>query len=211
MAGYVVLTLILAMVGYFALARPWILKMGASRNEVTMLLPGDGLVVDPNMKYTQAVTINAPYDVVWAYLIQVGYRRAGWYNWDAFNRLAAKDYFYENNSSANRTIQELQDIKAGDQIFLTPQIGMEVEIFEPNKCLMLTGHEDNHYIVTWTYYLKQLKPDRTRLVVRWNSKLGSGLLFKLMNLLVIEPGGAGIQQSLMLRGIKKRAEKERPS
>jgi hypothetical protein len=182
--------------------------MGTTAEERVMALPGDDLVNNPNEHYTQAVTIKAPAEIVWAYLVQVGYRRAGWYNWDYFNRLSGKDYFYENNKSAKRIIPELQNLKTGDKIYLTPQIGMKAEILNKPKVMVLTGREKDRCLVAWLYYLQKVDSGTTRLIVRWNSRLGEGPAFALMNRLVVEPGGMGIQQTWMLRGIKKRCEAE---
>jgi hypothetical protein len=203
-----VIAILIVLIIYTGLIRPWILRMGATDQEVAALMPGDGLVSNPSMKYTQAVTIHAPREIVWAYLVQVGYRRAGWYNWDFINRMADPKYFYEGGRSANRIIPELQQLQAGDKIFLTPQLGMDVEKIQPNETLMLTGRENERYLVVWTYWLQDLGNDNTRLLVRWTSNQNEGPGLKILNFLVIEPGGAGIQQSQMLRGIKARAERD---
>ena len=200
--------LLIVIFAYMLLVRPWILQMGTTPEERSMLLPGDNLVIEPNLHYTQAVTINAPSEVVWSYLIQVGYRRGGWYNWDSFNRMSGKDYFYENNKSAARIIPELQDLKTNDKIYLTPQIGMDVHELKKNQSMVLTGYDNGRYLVAWTFYLQKIDANQTRLIVRWNSRLGEGWAFNLINRLVVEPGGVGIQQILMLRGIKKRCEAE---
>lgn len=198
--------LLAAVIVYLILIRSWMLNMGASAQERTAPMPGDGWVHDPNMKYTQAVTINAPRDIVWAYLIQVGYRRSGWYNWDFVNRLADRNYFFEGRKSAQRIIPELQNLQEGDQIFLTPQLGMLVEKLQTSNYMILTGRNADSYLVVWTFCLTAPEASITRLIVRWTSNQNEGLLLKLLNLILIEPGGAGIQQSQMLRGIKQRAE-----
>ncbi len=204
----IVVILLIFMFAYMLYIRPCILQMGTTTEEQSMQLPGDNLVIEPNLHYTQAITINAPSEVVWAYLIQVGYRRGGWYNWDGFNRMSGKDYFYENNKSAARIIPELQDLKTNDKIYLTPQIGMDVHELKKNQVMVLTGYDNGRYLVVWTYYLQKIDTNKTRLIVRWNSRLGDGWAFNLINKLVVEPGGVGIQQTLMLRGIKKRCEAE---
>ena len=200
--------LLIVMLVYIRFIRPWILHMGTTPEERSMLLPGDNLVIEPNLHYTQAVTINTHTEVIWAYLIQVGYRRGGWYNWDAFNGMSGKDYFYENNKSAARIIPELQDLKTNDKIYLTPQIGMDVHELKKNQVMVLTGYDNGRYLVAWTFNLQKIDANQTRLIVRWNSRLGEGWVFNLINRLVVEPGGVGIQQTLMLRGIKKRCEAE---
>jgi hypothetical protein len=206
MLTIIVIILIIVISIYFLIVRPIIMRLGTTVEERIMKLPGDGLVVNPNQSYTQAITINAPASVVWAFLVQVGYKRAGWYNWDFINRLSSKNYFYENNKSSDRIIPELQNLKEHDQIYLTPVIPMDVYELKKNETMVLTGNKNGKYLVTWTYYLRELSADRTRLIVRWNSRLGEGFMFNLINKIIIEPGGAGIQQSLMLKGIKKRAE-----
>lgn len=200
--------LIVALI-YFLFIRPWILHMGATSSEAKMSMPGDNLVSSPNCKYTQAVTVKAPKEFVWGYVVQMGYRRAGWYNWDFINRLAAKDYFYENNKSTDRIIPELQTLKKGDKLQITPQApAFDVADLKKEEYMLLTGNDKDKYIVRWTYMLKEVDKDTTRLYVRWESNLGDSFMIKAMNLLITEPGGAGIQQSQNLRGIKSRAEKD---
>ncbi len=200
-----ILTIILGGLYAFFL-RDTILRMGVLDEEVHMPMPGDGFIASPQSEYMQAITIEAPVEYVWGYLVQVGYRRAGWYNWDIINRLAAKDYFYEYNQSAQRIIPELQDLDVGDQITLMPGTAMDVEEVEKYGHLLLTGHEDGRYVAVWTYMLQDIDPETTRLLVRWRSDLGDSLLLKVMNYAIVEPGGAGIQQWQMLKGIQKRAE-----
>ena len=191
---------------YFMFVRSWILRMGVTDEELNMSMPGDGLVSSPSMQYIQAITISAPKEKVWDYLIQVGYKRAGWYNWDFINGAFVKDYFYENNKSADRIIPELQNLKQGDKIYLAPPIGLDVSELNENSSMLLTSNEKGKYMVAGSYMLKELDVDKTRLYVRWTSDLPGGIALKLLNLLITEPGGAGIQQSQMLKGIKQRAE-----
>lgn len=208
MVKKLLLILVVFIVAYVLLIRPWMLRMGATDEEIGAAIPGDGLVPDPNWKYTQAVTINAPRETVWAYVVQMGYKRAGWYNWDFINRMAGPGYFYEGNQSANRIIPELQDLREGDKVHLTPQLGMEAEKVQPPQTLMLTGKQNEDYLVAWTYQLQAVDEETTRLLVRWSSNQNEGWGLRLLNYLITEPGGAGIQQWQNLQGIKIRAEKE---
>lgn len=201
-----VIAILLAL--YFFLVRPWMLRMGATPEEIRAALPGDGLVIKPNWKYTQAVDVHAPREIVWGYVVQMGYKRAGWYNWDFINRLAGPDYFYEGKRSAQRIIPELQHLREGDKVNLTPQLGMEAEIVEPPHTLMMTGRERDDYLVVWTYYLKEIDRENIRLLVRWRSNQNEGWGLRLLNYLIMEPGGGGIQQSQNLKGIKIRSEKD---
>ena len=62
------------------------LSWNATEAERAMPLPGDDLVPAPVMQTTRAVTIGAPPDQVWPWLVQTGQGRAGFYSdsrlWD---------------------------------------------------------------------------------------------------------------------------------
>ena len=45
-------------------------------------LPGDELVPFPRKIVTHSITINAPTEDVWPWLVQLGAGRAGWYSYD---------------------------------------------------------------------------------------------------------------------------------
>src|SRR5262245_61191325 len=66
---------------YVFLVRPWHLRWGATAEEVTETLPGDDLVADPKTQATHAVTIDAPPEAVWPWLVQIGQDRAGFYSY----------------------------------------------------------------------------------------------------------------------------------
>ena len=72
-----------------------------------MTLPGDDIVPDPQVVTNHAITIDAPQDCVWPWLVQMGWQRAGWYT----ARWVDKLLFPLNWPSANRIIPELQHIE----------------------------------------------------------------------------------------------------
>src|SRR6056297_575435 len=124
---YGLLLLIIFVSIYSLFLRDVCVNKGITKTERSMEMPGDGYVNNPDTVYEQAITINTPPEYVWSYLIQVGYKRAGWYNWDFINRYAADNYFYENNKSAERVIPELQNLNKGDKISIMPEISFLVE------------------------------------------------------------------------------------
>jgi hypothetical protein len=67
--------------------RPWQLTWGATPEEVSRALPGDDLVTRPTFNATRAITIAAPPEEIWPWLIQVGLTRAGWYSYDILDNL----------------------------------------------------------------------------------------------------------------------------
>lgn len=195
---------------YVAAVRPVMLRLGTTRAERMASLPGDDAVARPRYRYTQAVTIRAPADEAWKWLVQVGYRRAGWYNIDAVNRLAAPDYFIDGRGSSVRIHPELQDLRVGDTIFLVPVLGMQVTRLEPARLLLLVGdpaHPESENNTSWTYSLTPLGEGACRLVVRFRSASPGDFISVLAWGLVNEVGGAMLQQPAMLAGLRRRAER----
>jgi protein-S-isoprenylcysteine O-methyltransferase Ste14 len=195
---------------YFAGVRPAMLRLGVSRAEAVEAMPGDRSITRHRSGYTQAAVIRAPAEEVWKWLVQVGYKRAGWYNFDAINRLASPSYFIDGNSSSTRIHPELQDLKLGDTIFLVPALGMTVAQLQPARVLVLVGdptNPDAQSNACWAYRLDPLGADACRVVVRFRSTYPDGFLWALVNMMVNEIGGAMIQQPAMLAGLRWRAEK----
>jgi hypothetical protein len=186
---------------YAVAIRPWHLHRGATLPEVLRPLPGDDLVPDPMFQYTQAITIKASAEEIWPWLVQIGYRRAGWYSHDWIHRLlGVAGSVDDDRRSADRIIPELQNLQVGDLIEIAPGLGFEVLDIEPNRFL-LTGTEGG----SWVWSLDPVDARTTRLIVRsrgtWDPGLGNALLFGIPNEL-----GSLIMQPKTLRGIKQRAE-----
>ena len=64
---------------YWRLVRPWTMRWGATDAEVVRPLPGDQLMTRRGFKATRAITIAAPPEHIWPWLVQLGSGRAGWY------------------------------------------------------------------------------------------------------------------------------------
>jgi hypothetical protein len=58
-------------------ARRWYNRRGAAAAEVAGTMPGDELVPVRKMTSTRAITISAPPEEVWAWLVQIGHGRGG--------------------------------------------------------------------------------------------------------------------------------------
>ena len=96
-------TAVAAAGGYAALYRlgqTW----GATDHEQRQVLAGDELLPDARARTTHAITIQAPPAAVWPWLVQMGWRRAGWYTYRWVDRLL----FPANGPSADRILPEHQ-------------------------------------------------------------------------------------------------------
>ncbi len=140
--------------------RPWQLTWGATPAEVVRPLPSDALVTDPTFDATRAITLEAPPEQVWPWLVQMGLTRAGWYSYDLLDNLG--------RPSARRIIPELQHLQPGDIIPMSPngQQGMKVLSVEP-PASMVWGESEG---TTWAWQLDETGTGGTRLVTRVRSR-----------------------------------------
>src|SRR5271165_7309799 len=119
---------------YVLVARPRHLRWGASARECGASLPGDDLIVSPDLTATRAITVRASAGQVWPWIAQLGQGRGGFYSYDFLENLAGCDIH-----SADRVVPEWLDIKIGDEIKLGPAVGLAVIALEPGRSLVLRG------------------------------------------------------------------------
>jgi len=143
-----------AAAGYLAW-RPRMLRWGASEEEAAGALPGDERTPHPRVQSTRAITIDAPPEKVWPWIVQMGIERAGFYSHDWVERLFGARYV-EGNHSATRIHPELQDLKVGDFVPYGAGASARVDELEPNR----------HLLHAEAWVLRPLPGDRTRLIVR---------------------------------------------
>src|SRR5215217_1447043 len=126
----------LALGAYVIVVRPRLLRWGASDEELARPYPGADIVPKGNRAATIAVTIDAPPDRVWPWLVQMGYDRAGWYSWDRLDN--------GGHPSADRIHPEWQDISVGDRLTSTPSgsAWFEVAALAPQRFLGLRAAVD---------------------------------------------------------------------
>src|SRR5690606_41597954 len=68
-------------------SRPWQERWGATEEEARRPLPGDELLHDADDQVTRAITIQAPAEEVWRWLVQIGADRGGFYSYDVLENL----------------------------------------------------------------------------------------------------------------------------
>ena len=141
---------IAAVVGAGVVAEAALIRLGqtygSTPDERAMRLLGDDIVPNPQVVTNHAITIDAPPDSVWPWLVQMGWHRAGWYT----ARWVDKLLFPLNWPSANRIIPELQHIQLGDFIpdgAPETKTGLIVEELEPGRGMAL--HSNSHLPMSW--------------------------------------------------------------
>lgn len=182
--------LFLAIILFWSVYRPWALTWGATDEEIARPMPGDDIVARPVFDATRAVTIAASREEIWPWLVQMGYRRAGFYSWDRLDN--------DGIPSAERIIPELQELRVGDLMPLSHDAEAKVEILEPPGQLLLVFQGDTR--ATWAWGLYETAADKTRLVTRL--RVGTAGMRSRLVLDAFEI----IMMRKCLLGIKRRAE-----
>lgn len=188
---------------YFRFARPWHLRWGASAAESCAHLPGDDLIVSPDLTATRAITIRATAGQVWPWIAQLGQGRGGFYSYDFLENLAGCDIH-----SADRIVPGWQDIKVGEEVRLAPNVVLGIAALEPGRSLVLrggvpTGNIAPPYDFTWAWVLRDGPDGTSRLLVRERYAYT-----RPWARFMVEPVEAVsfVMSQKMLRGIRDRAE-----
>jgi len=170
--------------------RPWQASWGATQAEVARPMAGDDLVAEPNFVATRAVTIKAPPECIWPWLVQMGYGRAGFYSYD----------FLDNGRvpSAEHVLPQYQGLEVGDEVPFDRRSRARVVELEPNVRLVLVLGAGR--TLSWSWGLYPIEGGRTRLVSRIHWRVRTA-----RERLMIETFEIFMMRRCML-GIQRRAE-----
>ena len=147
---------------------------------------------------TRAITIAAPPELVWPWIVQMGYRRAGFYTYALLDNAG-----YE---SADEVLEEYQETQVGDWMPMAKTVNettaFKVAGFEKGEWLLWSKPDS-----TWSWRLVELPGGGTRLVTRLRQRYqweSPGIALFTLGLLEL---GDWPMMRRMLRGIRSRAER----
>jgi hypothetical protein len=207
--------------------REWWRSWGVDPEEAVRALPGDELVPDAEAVDTRGITIAATPDDVWPWLVQMGFRRAGWYSYDTIDL---------DHPSVERLVPEWQALAVGDVVPTHPGGGFVVKALEPGRSLVLyndtatleaqeaaaaerggdempanlrasgafLGNLGPQFAASWTFVVEPV-PEGTRLIERFRARMGGGSMPWLMKPML--GFGVFLMTRRQMLGIRQRAER----
>ena len=188
---------------YWFPVRRWFGRWGYTPEELARVMPGDALIPDPTEMGMQAVTVNAPPEDIWPWLVQIGYQRGGLYSYDWLDRL----FGFLDRPSATRILPEFQQLAVGDKIPWDRRgTELTVGVLEPLRALALS-YQVRGFVWVWQFGLYPLDEQRTRFVTGGTEQVPNTPLWWL-GMRVMEPASFIMTRRFML-GVKERAEAQR--
>lgn len=195
--------------------KPWQESWGASDDELAMTLPGDEHLGEPADQTTRAITIDAPREAVWPWLVQMGADRAGFYTHDVLENV-----FGLGIHSADDVVAGWQDLAVGDIVYgdhrrsggwvvveLRPAEALVMMVADLGQGRPLRRDEQLGWEFLWNFALLDAPGGSCRLVVRERVAFES-----IRTRVAMAPVGliSFVMTRGMLRGIKARVESHRP-
>jgi hypothetical protein len=188
---------------YWFPVRHWFSRWGTTPEELERVMSGDALISNPTDSSTGGVTVNAPPENIWPWLVQMGTGRGGLYSYDWLDRL----FGFLDRPSATHILPEFQQLAVGDKI-PWGRDELTVSILEPLRALALSL--DAHGMKwVWQFGLYPVDDQRTRLVDRGIECVPNTPLWWL-GMHIMEPAAFIMTRRFML-GVKERAEALRAS
>jgi hypothetical protein len=189
---------------------------GATSDEVAGPYRGDELLDGPVSGATNAVTVQAPADEVWSWLVQIGQDRGGMYSYESLENL-----FGLNIHNATEIREEWQHLAVGDPVRVVPagKFGLRdgyafhVAIVEPPYALVLRQQPPEHpWDSTWAFLVVPTTDDQSRLISRTRAAVTPGLKGVVSRFSGALMGPVILLMTRkMLLGIRERAERHAPS
>ncbi|MDH3732971.1 MAG: hypothetical protein OEU54_05530 [Gemmatimonadota bacterium] len=202
---------------YKKTVRPRLLSWGATDHELDRVWPSDRLLPDDvAFEATRAITVHAPAETVWRWVVQIGQDRAGFYSYDWIENLFGLDV-----DNVLEVVPEFQDRDEGDVVWMASpdrfggKARVIVGLLEPERTMALIGPEDADAVARgeeaehgfWAFQVEPIDDEMCRLVMRTRSARNPGLGERAAQLLFWELADF-IMERKMMKTIKTLAEEE---
>jgi hypothetical protein len=195
----------IAVMAYLRRVEAWSRTWGATADEIAAALPIDDLVVAGAPATTRAITVRAPIEDVWEWLVQIGQDRAGFYSYTRLENLVGA-----RMQNADAVHADWQQRARGDTIWLADPArwgtrGRQVvALVDPPRALVMTSPDDFDRLergerahAAWGFFLVPSGDRSTRFVVRSSGGPVGAHVFDGIHFLM---------EQRMMRGLRDRAE-----
>lgn len=167
--GALALVVILAV-----LLTPWMDRWGTIPAERTQKLPGDVYLTNPARTTNRGITINAPVQKIYPWILQIGADKSGMYSYTWLENLVnckmAKDETIHPEWQ-NLTAGDLMKMCAGD---FAPPPYIVAEVL-PNQAVTFGHKTGEMWEETWQFVLIPQPDGTTRLVTRTSTNMVGGI------------------------------------
>jgi hypothetical protein len=191
--GVVILVVLLAL-----LLTPWMDRWRTTTEERLMELPGDKYNRTPGRVANRAVTINAPAEKIYPWIVQIGADKSGMYSYTWLERLVGC------KMAKDETIHpEWQNLAEGDEMKMcagefAPPPYIVIETL-PNQAVIYGHKEGDAWVDVWQFVLVPQSDGTTRLITRTSTNMTGGMWE------VIRPISFTMERKMLLT-LKKLAE-----
>jgi hypothetical protein len=196
---------LLAVLGsiYALLIRPAQLHWGATAEELARPMPEDNIVAHPVFDATRAITIQGTPETIWPWLVQMGYKRAGFYGYDLIENIGNGS----NIRSANTILPAYQHIQIGDPVPISIAATLVFGSINP-KSWIVWRSRDRPTDGVFIWELVPVDANTTRLISRIRWSYAPGAWFKVLGIFTEFADHVAVRR--ILEGVRDRAE-GRPS
>ncbi len=213
----VLATLLLVLVWELG-GRSWAAHWGATAAELARAWPGDEMVIRPAAAATHAITIDAPPQAVWQWLVEVGQDRAGFFSYDWLEQAVGADI---HNIFELRPAWQTRN--PDDDLWMAPkkvangQVRLKFVRVEPYRVMLMVPPADYHTVMRtgkgatalWAWYLEPLSDHQTRLIMRLQGTKDAPLAMRALSYALWDNAHFVMERKMLLT-LKKLAEGRRP-
>jgi hypothetical protein len=200
-ARFAAILSLLALLGcvYLFLIRPEQLHWGATPEELARPMPEDNIVAHPVFDATRAITIRATPGAIWPWLVQMGFKRAGFYGYDLIENVG-------NGSeirSATTILPAFQHPQIGEPIPISFVATLAFGSINPNSWIVWRSrNRPTDGVFIWE--LVPVDANETRLISRIRWSYAPGAWFKLLAMFTEFADHVAVRR--ILDGVRDRAE-----